>query len=78
MPQEHRVNLFVDWLYGKDAQNDDVGAVARHVSAHVRQRPAVGHAARWPDLEALKTSVRHYGPPCTVDQVETAIAAFEG
>lgn len=70
---EKRVNGLVDYCYGKESQQDDVGAVARHVAAHVTQRPAAGKNARWPDLEALKTNVRWYGPPCTPAQVDAAV-----
>lgn len=71
---ERRVNQLVDFLHGKETQQDDVGAVARHVAAHVTSRPAVGKPARWPDLEALKTNTRWYGPNCTPAQVDAAIA----
>jgi hypothetical protein len=71
----HPVNQLVDFCHGKEAQTDDVGAVARFVHAHVSTRPALGGPPRWPDIDAMKTHARHIGPNVTGAQIDFAVAA---
>jgi hypothetical protein len=75
----HPVNQLVDFCYGKEAQTDDIGAVARFVKAHVTSRPAEGGTPRWSDIDAVKTHGRHYAPHVTADaavaQIDVAAAA---
>jgi hypothetical protein len=69
------VNNLVDFCAGREQQPDDVGAVARFIAAHSPERPAQGKPSRWPDIDALKTAARHFGPPVTMTQIDAAVAA---
>jgi hypothetical protein len=69
------VNALVDYCYGKDTQRDDVGAVARFISAHVSDRPAAHKPSRWQDLDTLKSHAGRAGPSVTAAQIDTALAA---
>jgi hypothetical protein len=76
---EPEIRAFVDWCYGKENDQDEaVAATARHVRAHCGVRPCVGFSERlpWQSIEAMRTSVRNYGPSCSVAQFDTAYAAF--
>jgi predicted nucleotidyltransferase len=78
---------FVAWLWPKSEQQDDVGAVARHVHAwaHVPDVALDQHPQtdvdpgrlRWDDFEGLKISIRHYAPDATIAQFDAALAAFQ-
>lgn len=69
------INALIDYCHGREQQRDDIGAVARFVSAHVTQRPAAGKQSRWPDVESMKSHAGHAGPNVTAAQIDTAIAA---
>jgi hypothetical protein len=74
-----RINLFIDWLYGKESNADPaIAATANFVRAHVAQRPAAGTTPRWDDFESMKTMARHYGPNTTPAQIDSAIASWGG
>ncbi len=75
MSDQNPVNKLVDYLYGKEAQTDDVGAVARYVRAHVTMRPALTDPSRWPDVDAIKAHARFYGPAVTSAQIDAAVTA---
>lgn len=70
-----QVNRLIDFLYGKESQADDIGAVARFVRAHVMMRPALADQSRWPDIVSLKTHALHAGPNVTASQIDAALAA---
>lgn len=74
------IRAFIDWLSGKDDDADAaIKATARHLRAHYSgPRPCVGSSepARWPSIEAMRNSVRWYGPNCTVAQFDIAYATF--
>ena len=69
------VNKLVDYLYGREAQSDDTGAVARWVRSMCPMRPALGDQSRWPDIAAMKSSAAIAGPNITSAQIDTACAA---
>jgi len=75
MQVNHVINQLIDFVYGKDDQQDDIGAVARFVTAHKPTRPAKGKPSRWQDVAALKTHARHTGPNITDAQIDAAVAA---
>jgi hypothetical protein len=78
IPEDDRVNRFIDWLYGKEGQVDATGATARFVQGHVHRRPAVGGAARWGTIEGMKYFAMTNGPACTPTQIDAAVTAWGG
>jgi hypothetical protein len=71
-----RINGLVDYLYGRESQSDDVGAVSRFVRLHVTMRPALTDQSRWPDIDALKTHARYASnPTITPAQIDAAVTA---
>lgn len=79
LPGPAEVNALVDWLYGKENDgNASIAALSRHVRAHCHTRPCVGFSdeARWPNVEALKTNCRHYGPNVSLTAFDSAYASF--
>jgi hypothetical protein len=71
----HPVNQFVDFCYGKEAQTDDIGAVARFVKAHVTSRPAEGGPPRWACIADMKYHALNFAPHATAAQIDAALKA---
>lgn len=69
------VNRLVDFCQGKEHEPGSVGAVARFIDSHVRQRPAGIGPSRWPNVCAMKTHALHYGPNVSGAQIDAALAA---
>jgi hypothetical protein len=68
------VSSFIAWLFANESSSPAVAALAAHARSHAGT--AQSGADRWPDIEALKTSVRHYGPNVSLEQFDTAYSAF--
>jgi hypothetical protein len=73
----------MNYLNGREDQEDDVGAVSRYVASHYvgLPRPAKDSEAsltfvyRWEDIDDIRTHARHYGPTITQSQIDAAVAA---
>jgi NAD(P)H-dependent FMN reductase len=69
------LKAFIDWLFANESSgNPAVAALATHTRAHAGT--AQSGADRWPNVEALKTSVRHYGPNVSLSDFDSAYSAF--
>jgi hypothetical protein len=75
MTDQTPVNRLVDFCQGKENEPGDIGAVARFIDSHVRQRPAGTGPSRWANVAVMKTHALHYGPNVTARQIDAALAA---
>jgi hypothetical protein len=73
----------LDYLNGRESDEGDVGAVAKHVASHLQdRRPPKGSAEaanftypHWRTIEEFKTYRRFKGPAVSLAQIDAAIAA---